>query len=133
MAEIESLRAGGSPHSLRCPAGTNTHRRPTGVFEATLRKADKGSEVSDWRRPGRRNQVPLELSDGRAVLTEDYPGGPINGFDYAYSIFKDVIKFDRSPEALHRALGTRRTRLRFSDVDGPRRQVRLGPHLDQDR
>ena len=26
MAEIESLRAGGSPHSLRCPAGTGTQQ-----------------------------------------------------------------------------------------------------------
>lgn len=97
MAEIESLRADGSPHSIRCPAGTGTQQATlAGVFETTIRKAENGSDalVDDWADSGADAiRFRLDLSGGRAVITEDYPSGPIIGFDEGYSIFKDVIKF----------------------------------------
>ena len=123
MTEIESLRGGGSPHSLRCPAGTNTQPATlTGVFETTLRKADKGSAVyGTWPDGADAIKLALELSDGRAVITEHLPSGPITGFDFAYSTFKDVIKFDLGASDL--ALAARwelhDNRLRFTDIEGP--------------
>jgi TRAP-type transport system periplasmic protein len=123
-AEIESLATGGQPHSLRCPAHTGSQQAVlTGVFEATLRKTDKGSAVfSEWDDYNTDAiKFRLELSDGRAVITEYVPGGPINGFDQRYSIFKDVIKFEGTgggPGFTARwELGG--NRLRFSDVAGP--------------
>jgi TRAP-type transport system periplasmic protein len=122
MAEIESLRVGGSPHSLRCPTGTATQQATlTGIFETTIRKAEKDSQLlaEDWESGAEAIKFRLELSDGHAVITEYLPTGPINGFDDAYSIFKDVIKF----EGLGGPAFTARweldgNRLRFSDVDG---------------
>ena len=124
MVEIESLADGGQPHSLRCPAHTGSQQAVlTGVFEATLRKTDKGSAVfsewDDYNIDAVRNT--LELSDGRAVITEYLPGGPINGFDQRYSIFKDVIKFEGTGggpgfTARWKLDGNQ---LRFSEVSGP--------------
>ena len=99
MARIESLRAGGSPHSVRCPAGTGTQQASlTGVFETTIRKAEKGSDVlADWDESGAEAiKFRLDLSDGRAVITEYYPTDPITGFDEGYTVFKDVIEFHGS-------------------------------------
>jgi TRAP-type C4-dicarboxylate transport system substrate-binding protein len=122
MAEIDSARAGGSPHSLRCPAGTGTQQATlTGVFETTIRKADKGSAVfGEFDEHGiDAIEFSLELSDGRAVITEYLPTGPITGFDYPYSIFKDVIKFDGTGLDLTARWELDGNRLRFTDVDGP--------------
>ena len=124
MTEIESLRAGGSPHSVRCPAGTNTRQATlTGVFETTLRKADKGSAVfGEFDDRGiDAIEFRLELSNGHAVITEFLPSGTITGFDQGYSIFKDVIKFDggASDPALAARWDLDGDRLRFTDVDGP--------------
>jgi TRAP-type transport system periplasmic protein len=118
MSEIESLAAGGEPHSLRCPAHTSSQQAVlTGVFETTLRRSDKGSEVyGEWSADA--VKLRLELSDGRAVITEYLPGGPVNGFNYPYSIFKDVIKF-QDPEGVTARWELDGNRLRFSDVDGP--------------
>ena len=122
MARIESLRAGGSPHSVRCPAGTSTQQATlTGVFETTIRKAEKGSDViSDWEESGAEAiKFRLELSDGRAIITEDYPTGPINGFDEGYTVFKDVIEFHGSGGGGFTARwNLAGTRLRFSEVGG---------------
>jgi TRAP-type transport system periplasmic protein len=122
--EIESLADGGQPHRLRCPAHTGSQQAVlTGVFEATLRKTDKDSAVfSEWDEYNTDAvKFRLELSDGRAVITEYHPNGPINGFDQGYSIFKDVIKFDRraGDPALSARWELDGNRLRFSDVDGP--------------
>ena len=124
MAEIESLRTGGSPHIIRCPAGTGTQQATlTGVFETTIRKTEKGSDVlaDDWADSGADAiRFRLELSDGRAVITEYYPSGPIIGFDEGYSIFKDVIKFEGTggpPFTARWELDGKR--LRFSEVSGP--------------
>jgi len=122
MARIESLRAGGSPHSVRCPAGTGTRQATlTGVFETTIRKAEKGSDVvDDWDESGAEAiRLKLDLSDGRAVITEDYPTGSITGFDEGYTVFKDVIEF----HGIGGGGFTARwhldgTRLRFSEVGG---------------
>ena len=90
------------------------------------RLGESGAEAIKFR---------LELSDGRAVITEYYPSGPINGFDERYIDLQGRHQVRR-----HRGGGfTARwdldgNRLRFSEVGGAaRRQVRLGPHLDQDR
>ena len=120
--EIESLRAGGSPHSVRCPAGTSTQQATlTGVFETTLRKSEKGSDAyGEWEElEADAIKFTLELSDGRAVITEYHPSGPINGFDQAYSIFKDVIKFEATdgPDMTAR-WKLDGNRLRFSEVGG---------------
>jgi hypothetical protein len=92
---IESLATGGRPHSLRCPARTGSQQAVlTGMFETTLRKTDKDSDVyGDWAGADA-IKLRLELADGRAVITEYAPSGRVNGFDYGYSIFKDVIKFE---------------------------------------
>jgi TRAP-type transport system periplasmic protein len=122
MAEIESLRAGGSRHSVRCPAGTGTQQATlTGVFETTIRKAEKDSQllVEEWGSGAEAIKFRLELSDGRAVITEYLPTGPINGFNQGYSIFKDVVKFEGSPGFTAR-WELDGNRLRFSDVAGPR-------------
>lgn len=63
----------------------------------------------------------LELSDGRAVITEYYPSGPITGFDEDYTVFKDVIEFQGSggpPMTARWNLDGKR--LRFTDVGGER-------------
>lgn len=77
MAAIDSLRAVGSPHSVRCPAATaRQHAALTGVFETTIRKTDKSSAVAadDWQESGADEiKLRLELSDGLAVITEYYP------------------------------------------------------------
>lgn len=120
-AEIESLADGGQPHRLRCLADTGSQQAvPTGVFEATLRKTDKGSAVAgEWDDYNiDAVKLRLELSDGRAVITEYLPDGPVNGFNYPYSIFKDVIKFE-DPEGVTARWELDGNRLRFSDVDGP--------------
>jgi hypothetical protein len=118
---IESLATGGQPHSLGCPAHTDSQQAVlTGVFETTLRKTDKDSDVyGDWAGADA-IKLRLELSDGRAVITEYAPSGPVNGFDYGYSIFKDVIKFEGtggSPSSARWELDG--NRLRFSHVAGP--------------
>ena len=122
MARIESLRAGGSPHSVRCPAGTSTQQATlTGRFETTIRKAEKGSDaITDWEESGAEAiKFRLELSDGRAVITEDYPTGPITGFDEAYTVFKDVIKFHGSGgPGMTARWKLDGDRLRFSEVGG---------------
>lgn len=96
MAEIEALRGGAEPHSVACPAGAT--RQPAalaGRFATTIRRSEADSDsVSDFEDSGRNViRLHLELADGRAVITEDYPGGPIVGFDDSYTTFKDVIKF----------------------------------------
>jgi hypothetical protein len=47
---IESLATGGQPHSLRGPAHTDSQQAVlTGMFETTLRKTDKDSDLyGDW-------------------------------------------------------------------------------------
>jgi TRAP-type C4-dicarboxylate transport system substrate-binding protein len=122
MAEIESLHAAGSPHGVHCPTGTGTQQSAlTGVFETTLSKGDKGSDVyGEWETLGADSvKFRLELSDGRAVITEYWPAGPITGFDYPYSIYKDVIKFDGDdgPDMTARWQFDG-NRLRFSEVGG---------------
>jgi TRAP-type C4-dicarboxylate transport system substrate-binding protein len=123
MAEIESLRAGGSPHSLRCPAGTSTQQAAlSGVFETTMRKAEKGSAVAadDWVDSGADAiKLRLELSEGRAVITNYYPSGPVTGFDEPYSIFKDLIKLESADNSFTARWELDGNRLRFSDVSGP--------------
>jgi TRAP-type C4-dicarboxylate transport system substrate-binding protein len=124
MAEIESLRAGGSPHGVRCPAGTSTQKAAlTGVFETTIRKSEAGSDAipEDWTDSGAKAiRFKLELSDGRAVITEYYPSGPITGFDEDYTVFKDVIEFQAGgggpPLTARWDLDGKR--LRFTDVGG---------------
>ena len=122
IEEIESLRAGGSPHSVRCPAGTSTQQATlTGVFETTLRKAEKGSDVLDWDESGARDAIKntLELSDGRAVITDHPPSGPRTVFDEAYTVFKDVIKFHGSGgPGMTARWKLNGNRLRFSEVGG---------------
>ncbi len=122
IEEIESLRAGGSPHNVRCPAGNSTQQATlTGVFETTLRKSDKGSDVlTDWDESGAEAiKFRLELSDGRAVITEYLPSGPINGFDEGYTVFKDVIEFHGTGGGGFTARwNLDGPRLRFSEVGG---------------
>jgi len=122
IAQIESLRAGGTPHSVRCPAGTGTQQATlAGVFETTIRKAEKGSDViPDWDESGAEAiKFRLELSDGRAVITEYYPTGPINGFDEGYTVFKDVIEFHGTGGGGFTARwNLDGPRLRFSEVGG---------------
>jgi hypothetical protein len=124
MAEIAALRAGGSPHGLRCPAGPGTTQPAvlTGMYETTIRKAEKGSDAltQDWENSGADAlKFRLELANGRAMITVDYPSGRIFGSDEAYSTFKDLIKLQ---PASSRAFTARweldGDRLRFSDVDG---------------
>jgi TRAP-type C4-dicarboxylate transport system substrate-binding protein len=96
MAEIESLRAGGSPHNVRCPARADTQQATlTGEFETTIRKAEKDSHVlaEEWESGAEAIKFRLELSDGRAHIAEYLPTGPITGFDEDYTVFKDVIEF----------------------------------------
>jgi hypothetical protein len=122
MAAIESLRATGSPHSLRCPAGTSTQQAAlTGVFETTIRKSDKGAGVNgDFAESGADAiRLKLDLSDGRAVITQYYPTGPITGFDESYSLFKDIIKFEGTGEpAFVARWKLDGNRLRFTEVGG---------------
>jgi hypothetical protein len=68
--------------------------------------------------PGDSVKLRLELSDGRAVITEYLPTGPIPGFDQAYSIFKDVIKFEGDIDFTAR-WELDGNRLRFKEVSGP--------------
>jgi TRAP-type C4-dicarboxylate transport system substrate-binding protein len=123
MAEFESLRAGGSPHSVRCPAGTGTQQATlTGVFETTIREAEKGSQLlaEEWESGAEAIKFRLELSDGQAVITEYLPTGPITGFGPEdYTVFKDVIEFHGTGgggfTARWKLDGTR---LQFSEVGG---------------
>jgi TRAP-type C4-dicarboxylate transport system substrate-binding protein len=96
MSEIEGMRRGGKPQSLACPAGTSRQQAAvSGKFTTTIRKSEPNSDsVGDFEETGRNAiKIHLELADGRAVITEEYPEGLVVGFDDAYTTFKDVIKF----------------------------------------
>jgi hypothetical protein len=87
-----------------------------------MRKAEKGSDVAadDWADSGADAiKLRLELSEGRAVITEYYPSGPVTGFDEPYSIFKDLIKLESADNSFTARWELDRNRLRFSDVSGP--------------
>ena len=96
MSEIESMRGGAKPQSLSCPADTSRQQAAlTGTFTTTIRKSEPSSDtVTDFEDSGRNAiKLHLDLADGRAVITEEYPEGPIVGFEDSYTTFKDVIKF----------------------------------------
>jgi hypothetical protein len=121
MAEIEALRTG-SPHHVRCPSiASAEHSALTGVFEATVRKTDKGASTSsDFQDNGvDAIKMRLELSGGRAVITDYFPDGPLPAYDEAYSIFKDVIKFEASNNPFTARWELDGNRLRFTDITGP--------------
>jgi TRAP-type transport system periplasmic protein len=120
MAEIEALRTG-SPHQVRCPPIASTeHSALTGVFEATVHKTDKGASSSDFQDNGvDAIKMRLELSGGRAVITDYFPDGPLPAYDEAYSIFKDVIKFEAADNPFTARWELDGNRLRFTDISGP--------------
>jgi TRAP-type C4-dicarboxylate transport system substrate-binding protein len=120
MAEIESLRTG-SPRHVRCPAtATAQHSALTGVFEATERTTDKGAGDPDFQKLGvDAIKMRLELSGGRVTLTEYFPDGPSPGYDEAYSIFKDIIKFEARDIPFTARWELHGNRLRFTDISGP--------------
>ena len=123
MAEIDSLRAGSSPRSLRCPAGTATQRAAlTGIYETTIRRSEKGSDVlaEDWANGGfDALKFRIELADGRAITTVYYRTGPIPGSEETYSTFKDVIKLvPADTPAFTARWQLDGDRLRITDVDG---------------
>ena len=76
--------------------------------------------IPDWDESGAEAiKFRLELSDGRAVITEYYPTGPINGFDEGYTVFKDVIEFHGTGGGGFTARwNLDGPRLRFSEVGG---------------
>jgi TRAP-type C4-dicarboxylate transport system substrate-binding protein len=125
MTAIESMGAGSPPHSLACPTRSGGRAALEGVFETTLRKSEPGSEAlaDDWEELGATSQhLTLELSDGRAVITIDAPDGPEIGFDEAYTVYRDRIRFSGSgspPFSMRWTLDG--DELRFSDgsVDDP--------------
>jgi TRAP-type transport system periplasmic protein len=125
MAEIDALRAGGSPHALKCPAGSAPTQRAalSGTFTATIRRSEPNSDTiaGDWDDSGLQAiKFDLELLDGRALLREHYPEGKIVGFDEGYSIFKDVIEFGSEEAGLSFTARWKLDgkRLRFTDVGG---------------
>jgi TRAP-type C4-dicarboxylate transport system substrate-binding protein len=105
MAAIESLRTGEPPHVLSCPGSTSTPSTQqatlTGAFTTVLHKSEPGSDAiaRDWGEAGGAVAIPLdlELADGRAMITEHYPSGPVPAFDMEYSVFKDLIRFRSDP------------------------------------
>jgi len=125
MAEIDSLRAGGSAHVLSCPAsaGAGGDEALTGSFTTTLRESEPHSDAirEDWKHvAGDSVRMDLELSDGQAVMTEHYDEGPTTAFNLPYKVFKDVIEFGDNgsgPEftARWRLDGGK---LKFTDVGG---------------
>lgn len=120
MAESEALRTG-SPHHVRCPPIASTqHSALTGVFEATERKTDKGASASGDFADVQAGAIKmrLELSGGRAVITFYLPDGPSPGYDEAYSIFKDVIKFQATDNPFTARWKLDGNRLRFTDISG---------------
>jgi TRAP-type C4-dicarboxylate transport system substrate-binding protein len=123
MSEIEAMRGAGKPQNLTCPAGTSRQQAAlTGTFTTTIRKSEPNSDsVTDFEDTGRDAvKLHLELSDGRAVITENYPEGLIVGFEAAYTTFKDVIKFAVEgggvPFTAHWKLNG--SELRFTDISG---------------
>ena len=123
MSEIEAMRGGAKPQSLTCPAGTSRQQAAlTGTFTTTIRKSEPNSDtVTDFEDTGRNAiKLHLELADGRAVITEEYPEGPIVGFEDSYTTFKDVIKFagegGGAPFTAHWKLDG--DELRFTDISG---------------
>ena len=125
MAEIEALRAGGSPHSVECPAdsGSTQQAALTGRFTATIRKSEPNSDsiAGDWEESGLKAiKFDLELLDGRALITEHYAQGLTVGFDEGYTTFKDVIEFsgEHGAEGFTARWALEGRRLRFSDVSG---------------
>jgi TRAP-type transport system periplasmic protein len=120
MAEIEALRTG-SPHHVRCPAIASTeHSALTGVFETTEHKTDKGASDPDFQKLGVGEiKMRLELSGGRAVITEYLPDGPDNGYNERYSIFKDIIKFEAADNPFTARWKLDGNKLRFTDISGP--------------
>jgi TRAP-type C4-dicarboxylate transport system substrate-binding protein len=116
MTAIESIGAGKPPHSLACPAGGGTRAAAVeGKFETTLRKSEPGSDsLPDWAEYGVNSlDLTLDLSDGRAVITLHTHGGSDVGFDEAYTVFRDVIKFGDGMTAHWKLDGDQ---LRFTDV-----------------
>ena len=96
MSEIEAMRGGAKPQSLACPASTSQQQAAlTGKFATTIRKSEPHSDsVGDFEVTGLDAiKLHLELDDGRAVITEEYPEGLTVGFDDSYTTFRDVIKF----------------------------------------
>jgi TRAP-type C4-dicarboxylate transport system substrate-binding protein len=123
MSEIEAMRGGGKPQSLGCPAGTSRQQAAlSGTFTTTIRKSEPNSDtVTDFEDTGQNAiRLHLDLADGRAVITEDYPEGRIVGFEDSYTTFKDVIKFGGEgggvPFTAHWKLEG--NELRFTDISG---------------
>jgi TRAP-type C4-dicarboxylate transport system substrate-binding protein len=123
MAEIEALRTG-SPHHVRCPASASASTQQsalTGVFEATERKTDTGASASGDFADAEADAIKmrLELSGGRAVITDYLPDGPSPGYDEPYSIFKDIIKFEARDNPFTARWKLDGNKLRFTDISGP--------------
>jgi TRAP-type C4-dicarboxylate transport system substrate-binding protein len=123
MSEIEAMRGGGKPQSIACPAGTSPQQAAlSGTFTTTIRKSEPNSDsVGDFEETGLNAiKIHLELADGRAVITEEYPEGLVVGFDDSYTTFKDVIKFAGEgggvPFTAHWKLDGEE--LRFTDIGG---------------